>query len=151
MKRFVFIALVFGLGLAAKPAWSVGQYGDEPQDPYEYTQEEDEHPLKFASYFLMPVGYALDWAIMRPLHYLATQTSLAPALDSNQYTKGSPLNLPPEKLGPLPPDYSMTAQAPVAEARPAQPPATTLGAASSTTKLQAAPPPPSAQPQPVLH
>jgi hypothetical protein len=82
MKRLIILA--FALILIG-PALLHAQ-SDEPQqqDQSQYRDVEDGQVLKFVSYVLMPVGMALEWGIMRPLHYLATQTSAKPALSGDQ-------------------------------------------------------------------
>ncbi|HVB79938.1 MAG TPA: hypothetical protein VNE82_08315 [Candidatus Binataceae bacterium] len=59
-----------------------GPYNDK-QNPNEYTDTEDGQLLKVISYFLAPIGYALEWGVTRPLHYLATKTALAPAMSGD--------------------------------------------------------------------
>jgi len=76
--RQIMIIGVLATALLTSPALCRAQYSDESQNPNEYTQE-DSNPLKFIFYILSPVGFALEWTVARPLHYLATQSSLAPA------------------------------------------------------------------------
>jgi hypothetical protein len=95
-----------------------GPYNDK-QNPDEYTDAEDGQPIKIVSYFIAPVGYALEWAVARPLHYLATKTSLAPAMSgdterSEIYNPG-PTAEPIEPLAP-PPTASSASAAPVTSA-----------------------------------
>jgi hypothetical protein len=95
-----------------------GPYNDK-QNPDEYTDAEDGQPIKIVSYFIAPVGYALEWAVARPLHYLATKTSLAPAMSgdterSEIYNPG-PTAEPIEPLAPRPTASSASA-APVTSA-----------------------------------
>jgi hypothetical protein len=59
-----------------------GPYNDK-QNPNEYTDSEDGQPIKIVSYFIAPIGYALEWGVARPLHYLATQTALAPIMSGD--------------------------------------------------------------------
>ena len=59
-----------------------GPYNDK-QNPNEYTDTEDGQLLKVVSYFIAPIGYALEWGVTRPLHYLATKTSLAPMMSGD--------------------------------------------------------------------
>src|SRR5690349_6369098 len=77
------IILAFALILIG-PALLHAQ-SDEPQqqDQSQYRDVEDGQVLKFVSYVLMPVGMALEWAIIRPLHYMATQTSANSALSGD--------------------------------------------------------------------
>jgi hypothetical protein len=95
-----------------------GPYNDK-QNPDEYTDAEDGQPIKIVSYFIAPVGYALEWAVARPLHYLATKTSLAPIMSgdterSEIYNPG-PTAEPIEPLAP-PPMASSGSAAPVTSA-----------------------------------
>jgi len=87
----------------AMPAMALAQqgpYGDK-QNPTEYTDTEDGQLLKVVSYMLAPLGYALEWGVTRPLHYLATQTSLAPVLSGD--TENSEIYTPGPPAGPIEP------------------------------------------------
>lgn len=89
-----------------------GPYNDK-QNPKEYTDTEDGQPLKMMSYVIAPIGYALEWGVARPLHYLATETGLAPMMSgdteySEIYNPDTPVTLVP----PLPPDHSASAAMP---------------------------------------
>lgn len=69
--------------LLCAPSFAHAQYsGMDKQDPNEYN-DEDSEPLKLASYVLAPIGFLLEWGIARPLHYLASDTFLAPVLGAN--------------------------------------------------------------------
>jgi hypothetical protein len=112
MKRVaIFLTLVVGLAL---PARAHAQWGADAQDrlnPYEYQDVDDGQFLKFVSYVLTPVGMGLEWGFMRPLHYMATQTPLAPVLsgDKGYYQFGQNNNadfVPPETFGPPPVNFS---------------------------------------------
>jgi hypothetical protein len=48
----------------------------EPVDAYDDSQS---NPLRLIAYALHPVGYALEWLIMRPIHYVVAQPSLEEA------------------------------------------------------------------------
>jgi hypothetical protein len=82
MKRLI----VFTLALTLMgPVLSHAQSNDQDQpDQSQYRDVEDGQVLKFVSYILMPVGMALEWGVMRPLHYLATQTPAKPLLSGDQ-------------------------------------------------------------------
>ena len=69
----------------AMPAMALAQQGpyNDKQNPNEYTDTEDGQLLKVVSYFIAPIGYALEWGVTRPLHYLATKTSLAPVMSGD--------------------------------------------------------------------
>ena len=82
MKRLIVLILAL---ILTGPALSHAQSDDQDQqNQSQYRDVEDGQVLKFVSYVLMPVGMALEWGIMRPLHYLATQTSAKPALSGDQ-------------------------------------------------------------------
>jgi hypothetical protein len=76
--------MVLALAMAT-PAMALAQQGpyNDKQNPDEYTNTEDGQLLKFVSYFIAPIGYALEWTVTRPLHYIATKTPLAPAMSGD--------------------------------------------------------------------
>ncbi len=65
MKRFV-MTLVVTAGLVAVPA--IGR----AHDAYDDSQS---HPLRLVAYAVNPVGYALEWLVMRPIHFAVSQPS----------------------------------------------------------------------------
>jgi hypothetical protein len=124
------LALVAALLLIA-PSFARAQgYSDlDKQDPNEY-DDQDSQLLNVVSYFLRPIGFTLEWGIARPLHYLATQSPVAPVLGAN--TDSDNERLPPVTELPLPDDIQENTnqhhdtvvrspyQAPVSSATPAQ-------------------------------
>jgi hypothetical protein len=44
-------------------------------DAYDDSQS---HPLQLAAYALNPVGFALEWVLTRPTHFLVSQPKLEP-------------------------------------------------------------------------
>ena len=69
MKRFALAALLaMVLSWTARPAAAV-------PDDYDETQS---HPLRVAAYLIYPVGYAAEWLIFRPFHYLVSRPALEP-------------------------------------------------------------------------
>jgi hypothetical protein len=56
--------LAMTLALTASPNAALAE-----RDEYEDSQS---HPLRVAAYLVHPVGYALEWAIFRPFHYLVS-------------------------------------------------------------------------------
>lgn len=82
MKRLIIVSVALTL---MGPALSRAQSSDQEQpEQSQYRDVEDGQVLKGVSYILMPIGMALEWGIMRPLHYLATQTSAKPLLSGDQ-------------------------------------------------------------------
>ena len=64
--------------------------GDDEYDiegPPPYNDVEDGQLLKLASYVLMPIGYALEHGVTRPLHDLATNSAAAPVLSGDTEIK----------------------------------------------------------------
>jgi hypothetical protein len=57
--------------------------------------------LKLVSYVLAPIGYALEWTVTRPMHNLATKSSLAPALSGD--TEYSEMYNPGPNVAPIVP------------------------------------------------
>ncbi len=75
----VLLAMVLAWPISARcqqQSWSL-------HDPNDYTQE-DSHPVRAIASLLSPIGFALEWGIARPWHYVATQTPLAPVLNGGQ-------------------------------------------------------------------
>lgn len=69
MKR-----LIAGAALTLVLSFSAGPAAAVPDD-YDDTQS---YPLRVAAYLVYPVGYALEWAIFRPFHYLVSRPELEP-------------------------------------------------------------------------
>lgn len=67
-------------------SWAESQGQDRP-DTNSYTNEDSQF-LKLMSYVFAPVGFALEWTVARPLHYLATETFLAPVLGAHTGDEG---------------------------------------------------------------
>jgi len=63
VKGFL-MTLVVVAGLVAAP--SIGR----AHDAYDDSQS---HPLRLAGYALNPVGYAIEWMVMRPIHFVVSQ------------------------------------------------------------------------------
>jgi len=61
MKRAV-IALLLSLAVLVTPIGALAV-----ADEYDDTQS---HPLRVATYLIYPVGYALEWIIFRPFHFV---------------------------------------------------------------------------------
>ena len=62
---------LLGLGLAA---WLVAAPGTaRAHDAYDDSQS---HPLRLAAYVLHPVGFALEWLVTRPIHFVVSNPRL---------------------------------------------------------------------------
>jgi hypothetical protein len=148
MRRAAIIlcaALVLGL-----PTVSHAQYNDnDQQNPKEY-HDDDSQPLAIVSYVLYPLGYALEWMVSRPLHYVATESPVAPVFKPVDGSDEAP---PP----PAPIISDNTLNSAAAESTSPQDwsphhsnavPA--WGVAKPVAPSQSTPPPPSTS-QPALH
>lgn len=63
--------LLLGLTLAV---WMVGMPATtNAHDAYDDSQA---HPLRLAAYAVHPVGFALEWLVTRPIHFLVSQPRL---------------------------------------------------------------------------
>lgn len=49
--------------------------GASAHDEYDDSQS---HPFQLAAYALHPVGYALEWLVFRPIHFVVSQPELEP-------------------------------------------------------------------------
>jgi hypothetical protein len=141
MRRWA-IGIGLALVLGFTPAVHA-QYHEDQQDPGEYN-EDDSQPLKIASYFVAPIGFALEWTVARPLNYLANKTPLAPALNPEKDQFYGPPRMaelpPPDKFAPEPYEANPSeAHIPVVGQPPPKGPA-----------IRPAPPPPPAH-QPAMH
>jgi hypothetical protein len=68
MKKLVG-TLTLALGLACMPVRA------DAHDAYDDSQS---HPLRLAAYVIHPVGFALEWLVTRPIHFLVSQPKLEP-------------------------------------------------------------------------
>jgi hypothetical protein len=66
MRRILFtlglVAALAGLPAAARA-----------HDAYD---DSESHPLRLVSYAVNPIGYAIEWVIMRPIHFVVSQPQL---------------------------------------------------------------------------
>jgi hypothetical protein len=140
----------------ALPAISHAQYNDtDLQNPKEY-HDEDSQPLAIVADLLYPVGFAAEWLIARPVHYVADESYAAPVfrpVGGNDMMPAAPIPIIPdntiEAASTTPQDWSPTRSPVTMNAtviQPASPP--------SAVPLSNQPSPSSAVPpsnQPVLH
>ena len=66
MKKLL-MALVVAVGVMAVPATGLAH------DAYDDSQS---HPLRLIGYAVHPIGYAIEWTVMRPIHFVVSQHSL---------------------------------------------------------------------------
>ena len=149
MRRVV---IIFCAALwIALPTISHAQYNDtDLQNPKEY-HDEDSQPLAIFADIIYPIGYALEWAVARPMHYIANDSPVAPVFRP----VGGNDSTPPPRV-PIIPDNtleSVSASTTSQDWSPTRAPVTT----NATVIKQAAPSyavPSYAAPssnQPVLH
>jgi|ERR1700678_524286 hypothetical protein len=154
------VAIIFCAALlVALPTISHAQYNDnDQQDPKEY-HDEDSQPLALFADLIYPIGYALEWVVARPLHYLSHDSAVAPVY---RPVGGSDMAPPPPV--PIIPDNTMddTAASNVPQdwsptrGGPIQTNTTVIRQSTTTTTTSvapsyAAPPSAPAANQPALH
>lgn len=64
-RLFVVGALAVGLVLGAVPARAHDHYDDSQS-----------HPLRLAAYAVHPAGWAFEWLVTKPVHFLVSQKEL---------------------------------------------------------------------------
>ena len=62
MKQMI-MTLVVAAGLLAVPATG------RAHDAYD---DSESHPIRLIAYAVHPIGYAIEWAVMRPIHFLVS-------------------------------------------------------------------------------
>jgi hypothetical protein len=108
------------------PTISGAQYNDnDQQNPQEY-HDEDSQPLAIVSYVLYPLGYAFEWLVARPLHYVAHESPVAPVFKEVDGDDAAP---PPP--APIIPDNTLNSAA--AEPNTPQDWSPTRGGSTSTS------------------
>lgn len=53
--------------------WAVAPGSVRAHDAYDDSQS---HPLRLAAYALNPAGFALEWLVMRPIHFVVSNPGL---------------------------------------------------------------------------
>lgn len=69
MKRRIAILLVVLALMGSSAAWAVEKVSDDYDDSIT-------HPLRLASYVVHPIGFAVEWLIGRPIHYIISRPHL---------------------------------------------------------------------------
>jgi hypothetical protein len=98
-------ALIVGV-----PNLAAAQYSDtDRQNPAAYT-DEDSQPLRILAYLVAPIGFILEWGVARPIHYVATETFLAPIFNGDthepEYRPPAIAEIPLDDVGDEPPRTS---------------------------------------------
>jgi len=57
-------------------------------DDDDYNDYDDSHPLRLVAYAVNPVGYTLEWLVLRPIHALTSQPGLRPIFGTDPYGPG---------------------------------------------------------------
>lgn len=65
MRKLAVLTLVATMGAAAPALGAVDEYDDSQA-----------HPLRVVAYLVHPVGYALEWVVFRPFHWMVAQDGL---------------------------------------------------------------------------
>jgi hypothetical protein len=137
--------------LLSLPSVSHAQYNDNDEQNRGEYHDEDSQPLALLSYFFYPIGYAVEWLVARPLHYIANDTPLEPVfrpVGGNDTTPPPPVPIIPDNTLSSSPSTTQREWTP---SRPAAKSAPENQGESPTTQPYA---PPSGGPsssQPALH
>jgi hypothetical protein len=140
------VAIIFCAALlGGLPSISHAQYNDnDQQNPREY-HDDDSQPLAIVADILYPVGYAAEWLVARPMHWLANDSPAAPMY---RPVGGNDMSPPPPV--PIIPDSTMdqtTTSTTPQDWSPSRAPVTTNATViKPVAPPVAAPPPPSTQP-----
>jgi len=94
------IAIILSAALfVALPTISHAQYNDtDRQNPKEY-HDEDSQPLAIVADLLYPIGFAAEWLVARPMHWLSTDSPAAPVyrpVGGNDATPPPPVPIIPD-------------------------------------------------------
>lgn len=66
MKK-LYLSVVFALALLAIPAAS---------QAHVYDRDDSDHPLRYVAYALHPIGIAVEYAVLRPIHWIVSRPNL---------------------------------------------------------------------------
>ena len=70
MRRLIMAAVIATM-LSAGSGMAKGS--EIPEDAY---VDGFSHPLRVATYLIAPIGYAAEWLVFRPLHYIVSRPDL---------------------------------------------------------------------------
>jgi len=100
MRAAICLSAVLVLGF---PTFSHAQYNDNDRQNSKEYSDEDSQPLAIIADVFYPIGFAAEWLIARPLHYVATDSPMAPVFRPI----GGADDTPPPPV-PVIPDNSLT-------------------------------------------
>jgi hypothetical protein len=151
-RAIICLSVAFTIGLSA--LCHAQSYDNDRQNPKQYTND-DSQPLRLMAYVLSPVGFALEWSVARPLHYIATDTFLAPVFGGNRTPETYVPPFPPlePEAGSPPPQPAVEAALPPTELKPATTAASKPSGAVAPKRRETVAPgvQPPASAQPVIH
>ncbi len=81
-RAIIFLCAALTLGVIRPAHAQYAQYDEDRQQPKQYT-DEDSQPVRIIAYALAPIGFALEWGVARPLHYVASNTFLSPVFNGD--------------------------------------------------------------------
>jgi hypothetical protein len=149
MKRLIICTLAL---ILAGPIVSHAQTDDQDQqNPNQYRDVENGQFLQLVSYMLTPIGMALEWGVMRPLHYLSSQTPVLKGDNGPSFftENDNASHVPPGTFAPSPinPTNNLQASNNNATATSVSPTGTTLAPGQSIPPSKLTP----SGSQPALH
>lgn len=68
MKKF-FLAALLALGMMAAPSVA---------SAHVYDRDDSDHPLRYVAYAVHPIGMAVEYTVLRPIHWLVSRPAVAP-------------------------------------------------------------------------
>jgi hypothetical protein len=142
------VAIIFCAALlVGLPTISHAQYNDnDQQNPKEY-HDDDSQPLAIVADILYPIGYAAEWLVARPMHWISHNSPAAPVY---RPVGGDDMSPPPPV--PIIPDNTMDQTTTTTTPQDWSPTRTTVTTTTTTVKqvipsaVAAPPSPPSTQP-----
>lgn len=67
MKKLMLVGAIASLVIVGSAAgWA-----------HEYDKDDSDYPLRYVAYALYPVGQTVEYALLRPVHYMVSQPALS--------------------------------------------------------------------------
>lgn len=82
-KHAVMMGMIGAVALTVSLLTVPARADDDPYNDYD-----DSHPLRLVAYAVNPVGYTLEWLVLRPIHALTSQPRLRPVFGTDPYGPG---------------------------------------------------------------